>query len=401
MPENTSEEAHVQIPFALPSIGDEEVAAVERVLRSGWLTTGTEATSFEREFAESLGVPHALAVNSATAGLHLALEACGVGPGDVVLVPSLTFTATAEVARYLGADVAFVDVDRSTLLVTAETVAAALDRARARAQRVSACIPVHFAGAVCDLASLSDLLKRHDVVMIEDAAHAFPATNGTSRAGTAGRAGVFSFYANKTMTTGEGGMVVTSDDGIAERIRRMRLHGIDREAWDRYRTPGAQWRYDVVAPGYKYNMPDIAAALGRVQLARAEAMRCARAKLAARYLDLLDPLAGAGVLQLPAADDGHAWHLFVVRLADSAAVDRDRIIAHLAAHGIGSSVHYLPLHRMRYWRERYPDAIGDVPVTESIAESLISLPLFTDMPLVAVDRVVEALRGALTEGVRS
>ena len=258
------------VPFARPSLDQQEEEAVLSVLRSGWLTTGEVAAAFESEFAAIVGTRHALALNSATAGLHLALEAVGVGPGSVVLTTPYTFAATAEVVRYLGADPVFVDIDRATLNIDVQKLEEALETLAASGRRVSAIIPVHVAGLPCDLEAIEHLSLKHGVPVVEDAAHAFPVRYADRYVGTHGDAGVYSFYANKTITTGEGGMVATDRDEVAARIRVMRLHGIDRDVWDRYTASGASWKYDVVAPGYKYNMTDIAAAIGRVQLRKAE-----------------------------------------------------------------------------------------------------------------------------------
>ena len=267
------------LPFARPDIGEAEIAAVAAAMRSGWVTTGPQARAFEEEFAAFIGGGvQAVAVNSATAGLHLALEALGIGAGDEVIVPSLTFTATAEVARYLGADVRLVDVDARTLCVDAAAVEAAIT------PRTRAMLPVHYGGLACDMAALHALAERHGLHVVEDAAHALPTTSGGHRIGSlaGSSAAVFSFYANKTMTTGEGGMAVVRDAKLAARMRVMRLHGIDRDAFARFTSRTPAWYYEVVAPGFKYNMTDVAAALGRVQLQRVEAMAQRRAALAAR-----------------------------------------------------------------------------------------------------------------------
>ena len=379
------------LPFARPDIGEAEIAAVAAAMRSGWVTTGPQARAFEEEFAAFIGGGvQAVAVNSATAGLHLALEALGIGAGDEVIVPSLTFTATAEVARYLGADVRLVDVDARTLCVDAAAVEAAIT------PRTRAILPVHYGGLACDMAALHALAERHGLHVVEDAAHALPTTSGGQRIGSlaGSSAAVFSFYANKTMTTGEGGMAVVRDAKLAARMRVMRLHGIDRDAFARFTSRTPAWYYEVVAPGFKYNMTDVAAALGRVQLQRVEAMAQRRAVLAARYLEELRDLP----LTLPAAapaGEAHAWHLFVLRLTDEARIGRDDLIDALARRGVGCSVHYVPLHRQPYWRDRYALRPEQFPQAEAAWQRMLSIPLFSAMSDEEQSRVIAALRAEL------
>ena len=382
--------AEAFLPFALPDIGEEEIEAVVEAMRSGWLTTGPRAAAFEQEFGDFLGGGlEAVAVNSATAGLHLALEATGVGPGDEVVVPTWTFTATAEVVRYLGATPVIVDVDPATLNMTAELLQGALT------ERTRAVIPVHFAGLPVDPA-LGELTRGHGIHVVEDAAHAFPAHDGVSAIGAgASLATVFSFYATKTITTGEGGMVVTRDPEVARRLRTMRLHGISRDVFDRYRSRGSSWRYDVVAPGYKYNLTDPAAAMGRVQLGRAEKMRAAREAIAQRYSEAFADLP----VDLPAVgDDGttHGWHLYVLRLRDDAPVDRDAFIEGMGELGVGCSVHFIPLHLQPYWRDSLDLSPGDYPTASHEFTRVVSLPAFSSMTDEQVDRVVTAARSLLT-----
>ncbi|MCW5666923.1 MAG: DegT/DnrJ/EryC1/StrS family aminotransferase [Piscinibacter sp.] len=379
------------LPFALPEIGEEEIAEVVDTLRSGWVTTGPKTRRFEEDFAAFLGAPglHAMAVNSATAGLHLALEALGVGPGDEVITTTHTFTATAEVVRYLGADVVLVDIDPATLCIDAAAVE------RAITPRTKALIPVHYAGLAADMTALLALARRHGLKVVEDAAHALPTTHRGALVGTLDSdATVFSFYANKTITTGEGGMVVTRDAALAQRIKVMRLHGISRDAFDRFTAKVPSWYYEVVAPGFKYNLTDIAAALGLHQLRRAEAFQQRRAELAAAYDEAL---AGLPLVRPPHAPAGerHAWHLYVVRLADGARIARDAFIEALYGAGIGCSVHYIPLHLQPYWRERYGLRPDQFPHSQHAYESMLSLPLHTRMTAADVQRVARAARAAL------
>lgn len=378
------------LPFALPDIGEAEIQAVAEAMWSGWLTTGPQAKAFEREFGDVLGGEvQAVAVNSATAGLHLALEALGVGPGDEVIVPTWTFTATAEVVRYLGADPVIVDVDPVTLNIDLGAAEGAIT------PRTRAVMPVHFAGLAVDRQGIARLARDHGLRVVEDAAHAFPTVSGGELIGTGSSdAVVFSFYATKTMTTGEGGMIVTADEQIAARVRTMRLHGISRDVFGRYRSTAPSWQYEVVAPGYKYNLTDPAAAMGRVQLRRSGKMRDKRAAIAARYHE-----AFAGLpLQLPAdapEGDSHAWHLYVIRMTADAGVARDEFIAEMAKAGVGCSVHFIPLHMHPYWREQCRLVDEQFPVATAEFSRVVSLPIFSRMTDAQVDKVIGAVRGVL------
>jgi dTDP-4-amino-4,6-dideoxygalactose transaminase len=405
------------IPFALPFMGREEEEAVLRVLRSGWLTTGKEALAFEKEFAEFLETPHrspltALAVNSATSGLHLALEACGAGPGEVVLVPSYTFTSTAEVVRYLGADIAFVDTEPGGFHISPP----ALERTLERLERglpaypprdgygegfgprgkPRAVIPVHYGGLSRGMEEITASARRHGVRVIEDAAHAFPSRlPGGEWAGTVGDIGVFSFYATKTVTTGEGGMVVSRDAELSRRIAVMRSHGIDRAVWNRYTDRQASWYYEVVEPGFKYNLPDILAAIGRVQLTRAMTLLKRREEIAAWYDAAFRD---DERLRLPPSGPGNAWHLYPLRLRpETLAISRDAFIRVLQDRGIGVSVHFIPLHNMPYYKKRYALEAEDFPESMRNFEQEISLPIWPGMRDAQVERVIETVKAILTE----
>jgi dTDP-4-amino-4,6-dideoxygalactose transaminase len=379
------------LPFALPEIGDEEIAEVVDALRSGWITTGPKARSFEQDFTAFLGDDslQSIAVNSATAGLHLALEGLGIGPGDEVITTTHTFTATAEVVRYLGADVKLVDIDPATMCIDPRLVEAAIT------PRTKALMPVHYAGLAADMPALMAIARRHGLKVVEDAAHALPTTLGGRLVGTFDSdATVFSFYANKTMTTGEGGMLVTRNAELAQRARVMRLHGMNRDAFDRFTAKVPSWYYEVVAPGFKYNLTDIAAAMGIHQLKRAQGFQQRRSEIAARYdaafagLPLVTP-------PLPAAGDRHAWHLYALRLGDGAGIGRDRFIEALFDRGIGCSVHYIPLHLHPYWRDRYGLQPGQFPHSQHAYERLVSLPIYTRMSDADADRVIAGVRQAL------
>lgn len=378
------------IPFALPDIGEEEISAVTEALRSGWVTTGPKTRQFEQDFVAFLGGGlESIAVNSATAGLHLALEALGIGPGDEVIAPSLTFTATVEVARYLGADAVLVDVDPVTLTIDPAAVRAAIT------PRTRAIMPVHYGGLACRMGEILDIARTHGLKVVEDAAHALPTTCQGKLVGQLDSdVTVFSFYANKTMTTGEGGMVVTRDPDLARRMRLMRLHGMNRDAFDRFVSKTPAWYYEIVAPGFKYNLTDIASALGIEQLRKLPAFLARRQQLAARYQAELAGLP----LVLPAdapGGDVHAWHLYVVRLTDAARVSRDALIQALSDRGIGTSVHYVPLHRQPYWRDRYGLNASQFPHSEQAYQRMVSIPLYTAMSDEAQGRVIAALNEVL------
>ena len=379
------------LPFALPEIGDEEIAEVVDTLKSGWVTTGPKAKRFEAAFTEFLGDPalESIAVNSATAGLHLALEALGIGPGDEVITTTDTFTATAEVVRYLGADVVLVDIDPDTLNIDPQAVEAAIT------PRTKCIVPVHYAGLAADMGAILAVAKRHGLKVVEDAAHALPTLSGGKLVGTlASDITVFSFYANKTMTTGEGGMLATRDPELAKRAKVMRLHGMSRDAFDRFTATKPSWYYEIVAPGFKYNLTDIAAALGLQQLKRLPAFQERREQLAAR---LNAGLAGLPLVLPPTAPAGdrHSWHLYVVRLSDEAKVPRDEFIERLFKLGIGVSVHYIPLHLQPYWRDRYGLKPEQFPHSQRAYERMVSLPLYTRMTDADADRVCAAVREAL------
>lgn len=378
------------LPFALPEIGEEEIAEVVTALRSGWVTTGPKTKQFETDFVEYLGGGlEAIAVNSATAGLHLGLEALGVGPGDEVITTTHTFTATAEIIRYLGADPVFVDVDASTLCIDVAAVEAAIT------PRTRAIIPVHFAGRSADMTALLSVARKHGLRVMEDAAHALPATCGGKMIGTLDSdVTVFSFYANKTITTGEGGMLVTRNPEIAKRARVMRLHGINRDAFDRFTSKAPSWYYEIVAPGFKYNMTDIAASMGIHQLKKANAFQQKRTHIAALYDQALADLP---IIRPPHAADGdiHSWHLYVIQLDDTVRVSRDQFIERMFAQGIGCSVHYIPLHLQPYWRDTYKLTPEMFPVSQRIYVRTLSLPLYTRMTEDDVARVVAAVKEAL------
>jgi dTDP-4-amino-4,6-dideoxygalactose transaminase len=379
------------LPFATPDIGEEEIDEVVSCLRSGWITTGPKAKQFEADFAAYIGGnTEAVAVNSATAGLHLALEALGVGPGDEVITTPYTFTASAEVIRYLGADPVFVDVDPATMNIDPSLIE------RAITPRTKVILPVHFAGLSADMGPILQIARAHGLRVVDDAAHSLPTRyKGEMIGSLATDATVFSFYATKTITTGEGGMVVTRDPRIAARCRVMRLHGISRDVFNRYVSEKASWHYEVVAPGYKYNMTDIAAAIGIHQLRKADKFHVRREQLARRYDD---GLAGLPLTLPPRAPKGsvHAWHLYVIRVNEDAPVSRDEFIEEMTRRRIGTSVHFIPLHIQPYWRDTYSLRPDDFPRALGIYKGAVSLPIYTRMTSADQARVVESVRAILS-----
>lgn len=396
----------MKVPFFRPTIGEQEIEEVVACLRSGWLTTGQVTRNFETEFAAYVGAKHAIALNSCTAALHLALEAVGVRRGDMVLVPTMTFAATAEVVRYFDATPVFVDCDPKTQCIDVAAVARTLELLKANEPvaglvgpygPVRAIIPMHYGGQMADVDGINAIAKANDLIVIEDAAHTLPAyTRSESTApwravGTTALVTCFSFYANKCITTGEGGMAVTDDDAIADRMRLMSLHGMSKDAWKRFTAAGS-WYYEVVAPGFKYNLTDIASAIGRVQLARANELWKERRRVVAGYSAALAAIPG---LELPVEDPDrqHSWHLYSVRLDLSVwKRGRDAFIEELKACGIATSVHWQPLHMQPYYRASYGLATDEFPVAAGIWPRLVSLPLFPGMTEDDVSQVADAIR---------
>lgn len=378
------------IPFALPDIGEEEIEAVAATLRSGWLTTGPKTKQFEADFAAFLGGGvHTLAVNSATAGLHLALEAIGIGPDDEVITTPHTFTATAEVIRYMGAHPVFVDIDPDTFCIDPAKIEAAITG------KTKAIIPVHYGGMSCDMDSILNIARRRNLKVIEDAAHALPSLwNGQLIGTLESDVTVFSFYATKTLATGEGGMLVTRNPDIARRAGVMRLHGISKDAFDRYTSRTPAWHYEIVAPGFKYNLTDVASAIGIEQLKKASGFHARRLALAGRYDEALRALP-LTLPPRPADGSAHAWHLYVVQLQDSAFISRDQFIEDMAARGIVTSVHYIPLHIQPYWRDTYGLRPEQFPISSQMFNRIVSIPLYTRMTDEDQDRVIGAIRAIL------
>ncbi|HQV11145.1 MAG TPA: DegT/DnrJ/EryC1/StrS family aminotransferase [Nitrospira sp.] len=378
------------VPFHLPAIEDEEISAVVETLRSGWLTTGQKVRQFEEHFAAQVGAEYAVATNSCTAALHVALEALGVQEGDEIIVPTMTFAATAEVVAYFKATPVLVDCDPITLNLDVAALSAKITR------RTKAVIPVHFAGQPCDMQGILEAAASHGLAVVEDAAHAFPSSYRGKPVGALGDITCFSFYATKTLTTGEGGMATTNNQARAERMRRMTLHGITRDAWMRYSDAGS-WYYEIGAPGYKYNLTDIAAAIGIEQLAKAGRFLEARRKIAAAYNS---EFADLPELRLPleSPGSGHSWHLYVIQLdLHSLRISRNGFIEALKKSGVGASVHFIPLHLHPYYRSRFGFTPADFPVASETFERIVSLPIYPRMTDADIRHVIESVRTIVAE----
>ena len=398
----------LKVPFSRPSISKEEETGVLDVLRSGWLTTGKQALAFEKEFsydmnkvddsviaarkAAGLSVKDviSLAVNSATSGMTLAMEACGVKPGTTVITTPYTFVSTAACAKHLGADVLFADIEKDSYSIDVDKVEKLL-AADTNKKKIVAVVPVHIAGNVCDMERLVELAHKYNVKVIEDAAHAFPSLTKLGYAGTICDAGVFSFYVTKTMTTAEGGMVCVRDQALAKRMTVMRMHGMDRTTWDRYTSPRASWEYDIVDLGWKFNLPDLLAVIGRVQLARANEFFEARKKIVSLYNKAFS---GMDFIQVPPDGEGNAWHLYLARLnLDKLKISREEFAKALQKEGIGISVHFIPLFHFKYWQNVEPAFRAmNFPNAESQYQRTITLPLWPDMTEKMAEDVISAVK---------
>jgi perosamine synthetase len=381
------------VPFHRPSIGEEEIAEVVDSLRSGWLTTGPKVDRFQRQFAAAVNARHAVALNSATAALHLALEAVGVTDGDEVVIPTYTFTATGEVVTYLRARPVLADIRSDTLNIDVSTIESHLT------SRTKAIVPVHIGGQTCDMEPILELARARGLAVVEDAAHSLPASYKGRPVGAIGDVTAFSFYATKTITTGEGGMVTTERDDYAARMKLMSLHGLSGDAWNRYSSRG-HWYYEVVDFGFKYNMTDMAAALGLRQLERMSAFQQRREQIARRYTDSFSDLdtcfaprdAGYGV---------HAWHLYILELnLEALSVGRNEVIERLRERGVGTSVHFIPLNLHPVYQRRYGYQPGQFPIAEAVFERACSLPIYPGMTDEDVDHVIDAVRTTLRESRR-
>ena len=381
------------LPFSRPSITEDDIAAVADVLRSGWITTGPKTAEFERCFADYVGCTAAVALSSATAGMHLTLKALGIGRGDEVVTPSMTWVSTVNLIVLAGATPYFADVDRDTLMVSRESVAACLT------DRTRAIIPVHFAGACVDIEPIRQLAAGHRILVIEDAAHALGARYNGQNVGQRGTS-IFSFHPIKNITTGEGGMLCSDNEGLLERVKRLRFHGLGVDAYDR-QTQGRSPQAEVLEPGYKYNMTDLSAVLGLQQLARVDTLNARRAELAMRYRDRLSGVEEILPLRDPPYPMKHAWHLFIVRLdIDKAGLSRDEFMSRLKQRNIGTGLHFRAVHLQRFYRECMGIRRGMLPNTEWNSDRICSLPLFPDMTSDDVDDVVNAVKDVLSEATR-
>lgn len=380
------------LPFSRPSITEEDIAAVGEVLRSGWITTGPKTTEFEQKFCEYVGCPGAVALSSATAGMHLVLKALNIGPGDEVITPSMTWVSTVNLIVLAGAAPVFADVDRDTLMVSRQSVEACLT------DRTKAIIPVHFAGAPVDIEPIRQLATAWKTPLVEDAAHAMGTRYNGLHVGHCGTS-IFSFHPIKNITTGEGGMFCSDDEGLLERIKRLKFHGLGVDAYDR-QTQGRSPQAEVLEPGYKYNMTDISAALGLRQLARVDVLNARRAELAMMYRRRLSEIEEIIPLSDPPYPMTHAWHLFIVRLdIDKAGLARDEFMKRLKQRNIGTGLHFRAVHLQKYYRETVGMRRGMLPNTEWNSDRICSLPLFPDMTSDDVDDVVNAVKDVLSEGM--
>lgn len=390
--------AEIKVPFHKAAITKAEEDAVLDVLRSGWLTTGKYTLEFEKKFSQAVGGDDviSLAVNSNTSGMILAMEACGVRSGTAVITTPYTFVSTATCARHLNADVYFADIEKDTYSIDPNKIEEILKKDAENGHKVKAIVPVHIAGNICNMEKILDLAKKYStpdnkIYVIEDAAHSFPSPTKLGYAGTIGDAGVFSFYVTKTITTAEGGMVCTKNPELAKRMTTMRMHGMDRTTWDRYTSPRASWEYDIVAPGYKFNLPDVLSALGCCQVDRAVLFYQQRKAIVEQYNKAFADL---DFIKLPPDGEGNSWHLYLMRIDESKLkINREEFAKAMQKEGIGISVHFIPIFHFTYWKELYPDFTAEnFPNAEKQYSQTISIPLYPDMPQNQVDYVIETVK---------
>ena len=376
------------LPFSRPSIGKDEINKVTTCLKSGWITTGALCKEFEDNFCKLTGAQQALSLNSATAGMHITLSALNIGPGDEIITPSMTFASTINMIALRGATPVFVDINYGTLNINSDLIEKRITR------KTKAIIPVHFAGVPVDMDKINNLARKHNLTIIEDAAHAVGTYYKGIHAGGFGHIAIFSFHPIKNITTGEGGMITLNSAAMEKKLRLLRFHGIERDAWKRY-GKGGNPSYDIIEPGYKYNMPDILAALGLVQLERWQELNLRRLRLAELYLEGLKGISGIDLPEVPEYDHIHAWHLFVIKIL---ALNRDEFMNRLAEYNIGYGLHFPPTHTLNYVKEKYAKNSGLLEETKRAADKIISLPLFPDMSEKDVNYVCTAIKEIIRHG---
>jgi dTDP-4-amino-4,6-dideoxygalactose transaminase len=376
------------LPFSKPSIGRSEINKVVTCLKSGWITTGSLCKEFEDNFCRLTGSQQAISLNSATAGMHITLSALNIGPGDEIITPSMTFASTINMIALRGATPVFVDIDYGTLNINPDLIEKRITK------RTKAIIPVHFAGVPANMDKINNLARKYNLIVIEDAAHAVGTYYKGIHAGGFGQIAVFSFHPIKNITTGEGGMITLTDAALEKKLRLLRFHGIERDAWKRY-GKGGNPSYDIAEPGYKYNMPDILAALGLAQLERWQELNLRRAKLSELYFEELKDISGIDLPEVPEYDHTHAWHLFVIKIL---ALYRDEFMKRLTDYNIGYGLHFPPTHTLSYVKANYTESIGLLAETERAADKIISLPFFPDMPEKDVHYVCAAIKEIIRHG---
>jgi dTDP-4-amino-4,6-dideoxygalactose transaminase len=376
------------LPFSRPSIGKDEINRVTACLKSGWITTGALCKEFEDNFCQLTGSGQAISVNSATAGMHIALAALNIGPGDEIITPSMTFASTVNMIALRSAKPVFVDIDYGTLNINPDLIEEKITK------KTRAIIPVHFAGAPADMDKINNLARKYNLTVIEDAAHAVGTYYKGIHAGGFGHIAIFSFHPIKNITTAEGGMITLNNAMLEKKLRLLRFHGIERDAWKRY-GKGGNPSYDIAEPGYKYNMPDILAALGLAQLERWQELNLRRARLAELYLAGLKDISGIDLPEIPEYDHTHAWHLFVIKVLS---INREEFMSRLSDYNIGYGLHFPPAHDLSYVKEKYPESVGMLAETERAAEKILSLPLFPDMQEKDVQYVCTAIKEIIKHG---
>ena len=386
----------MKIPYFRFSTAGKELEYLREVLESGWLTSSSKSAALEDAFVSYCGANYALSVNSCTSGLHLALESLGIRKGSKVLVPSWTFTASAEVIEYLGAEPVFCDVNYGTCSLDSEILSQEIEKNL----QLNALVLVHFGGQLASISTkenngILDICKTHNIKVVHDAAHAFPASFNNKKVGSFGDITCFSFYANKTITSGEGGMVLTNDEALNRRMKLMRLHGIDRDVWERFTSKNNQNDYDIVEAGFKYNLSDINAAVALAQFEKAEELRTKRQEIAEIYLSELNSIGCLDLPEINVEPEEHSWHLFNPVLNSKSSISRDELLSLLNERGIGTSIHYKPLHRMSFYKNKYNLKNEDFPNSEKLWKGCFSLPIFPDLQENELEHIINSLKEIL------